>query len=167
MDSHGVNVQLPIPFYIPSLSWLGHQATHFAKVALWCVSWSVFPFVYVALFPGVIISGGTWAHSWLLIIFPAVLFYSFSISWSFMRETQGGLLCFTDNCPKGMWEWTKLGPKGLWVSSPRTMLRASYNFWGRCYGASGMLSISFPSHSQVCLAGGLSLHFISIRKIGS
>lgn len=69
-----VNVQLPILPYIPSLSWLGHQATHLAKVALLCVPWSVFPFVYVALFPGIIISGGTWAHSWPLIIFPAVYF---------------------------------------------------------------------------------------------
>jgi hypothetical protein len=81
-----------------------------------------------------------------------------------MKETQGGLLSFTDTCHKGTWEWTKLGPKGfVKVFSENHgsvgVINASSNFGGGCYGTSGVLSTSFPSHSQVCLAGGLSLHF--------
>lgn len=166
-----VNVQLPIPLYIPSLSWLGHQATHcqggFIMCTLECVPFCVY-------------SSVSWNYYfwWNLgsflaaYYFSSCIFYSFSISWSFMTETQGGLLSSTDRCHKGTWESTKLVPKGLWMSSLRTVARAGVinansNFWGGCYGASGMLSTSFPSHSQVCLAGGLSLRFISTRKIGS
>lgn len=56
--------------------WLGHKGTSIAKVTLLCVSWSIFPFEYVAPFPGIIISGRIGVDFWLPIIFPAEMFYS-------------------------------------------------------------------------------------------
>lgn len=63
------------------LSWLGHKGTSFAKVTLLCVSQSIrFPFVYVVLFPGIIIFSRIGVDFCLSITFPAEMVYSFSSS---------------------------------------------------------------------------------------
>ena len=59
--------------------WLGHKGTGTAKVILLCVSWSVLPFVYVVLFSGIMTSGRIGVDSWLSIVFPAEMFYSFTL----------------------------------------------------------------------------------------
>lgn len=75
------NVLLPILFkFNPFLAW--PQAHSFAKVTLLCVSQSIlFPFVYVVLFPGIIISSRIGVVDFCLsITFPAEMFYSFTSS---------------------------------------------------------------------------------------
>lgn len=93
--------------------WLGHKGTNIAKVTLLCVSWSMFPFEYVAPFPGIIISGRIGVDFWLPSIFPAETFYS--SLWHFMKccENTGFplgrsflrvLLLFRSSSPSPCWE---------------------------------------------------------------
>ena len=46
---------------------------------LLCVSWNILPFVYVVLFSGIMTSGRIGVDFWLSIVFPAEMFYSFTV----------------------------------------------------------------------------------------
>lgn len=59
--------------------WLGHEGTGIAKVILLCVSWSMLPFEFVVLFPGIIASGRIRVAFWLFVVVSAEMFYSFTL----------------------------------------------------------------------------------------